>query len=180
MSVVLCKWFTVVVFTSISLAILVVLSVGVRNDKPTIKTLILQWNSFLYQVNLIDGLTICLEYITQPIHYNNNIWEGGFSPANLSFSSSSQYQEIILFITITDPSYNYTVYFNTVAINMHDSEYLPFDDPYKNTSNSVYSAFNTAIEHRNEHGLGVTKMRSRLLYINITGSTYLLYDKTCF
>ncbi|CAJ0631906.1 10245_t:CDS:2 [Entrophospora sp. SA101] len=171
MSVVLCKWFTVVVFTSISLAILVVLSVGVRNDKPTIKTLILQWNT---------RLTICLEYITQPIHYNNNIWEGGFSPANLSFSSSSQYQEIILFITITDPSYNYTVYFNTVAINMHDSEYLPFDDPYKNTSNSVYSAFNTAIEHRNEHGLGVTKMRSRLLYINITGSTYLLYDKTCF
>nr|CAG8436850.1 9798_t:CDS:2 [Entrophospora candida] len=146
MSVVLCKWFTVVVFTSISLAILVVLSVGV------------------------PSLTICLEYITQPIHYNNNIWEGGFSPANLSFSSSSQYQEIILFITITDPSYNYTVDFNTVAINMHDSEYLPFDDSYKNTSNSVYSAFNTAIEHRNEHGLGVTKMRSRLLYINITAA----------
>nr|CAG8621525.1 9669_t:CDS:2 [Entrophospora candida] len=146
MSVVLCKWFTVVVFTSISLAILVVLSVGV------------------------PSLTICLEYITQPIHYNNNIWEGGFSPANLSFSSSSQYQEIILFITITDPSYNYTVDFNTVAINMHDSEYLPFDDSYKNTSNSVYSAFNTAIEHRNEHGLGKLKCpkNTMIIWILIT------------
>ncbi|CAJ0758923.1 2147_t:CDS:2, partial [Entrophospora sp. SA101] len=79
-SVVICRKFVVILFVSITLTVLVILSIGVNNDTPTITRKYSSMDKFP-----VPG-TINNEYVNQPTYDNSsNSWKGSFSPDNLSF-----------------------------------------------------------------------------------------------
>ncbi|CAG8531569.1 636_t:CDS:2 [Diversispora eburnea] len=77
----LCRVFILIKFTVILLAVLIILSIGVRNDSPTIATnqASMEW------FPTPDDNSNCSEYITQPtLDVGSGLWTGKFS-SNLSF-----------------------------------------------------------------------------------------------
>nr|CAG8629995.1 5881_t:CDS:2 [Entrophospora candida] len=160
-SVIICRKFVVILFVSITLAVLVILSNGVHNDTPTITRKYSSMEHFPvpvvymtsgYQFNIEcyyyfttnkgeDG-TLNNEYVKQPTYDNSSReWNGSFFPDNLSFIigdvNKTQNQRNIasfrLRFKITSPKYISTSDGSTsFGLYMHDQEYNPFNDPLAN------------------------------------------------
>nr|CAG8576748.1 4623_t:CDS:2 [Entrophospora candida] len=173
-SVIICRKFVVILFVSITLAVLVILSNGVHNDTPTITRKYSSMEHFPvpvvymtsgYQFNIEcyyyfttnkgeDG-TLNNEYVKQPTYDNSSReWNGSFFPDNLSFIigdvNKTQNQRNIasfrLRFKITSPMYISTSDGSTsFGLYMHDQEYNPFNDPLANVTED-YSSFINSLQ----------------------------------
>ncbi|CAJ0826856.1 16548_t:CDS:2 [Entrophospora sp. SA101] len=144
-SVVICRKFVVILFVSITLTVLVILSIGVNNDTPTITRKYSSMDKFP-----VPG-TINNEYVNQPTYDNSsNSWKGSFSPDNLSFiisgdrNKTQNQGDIIkldLGFEIMDTDHNATEDgYVRFSISMHDQEYNPYNDTLASGTDD-YSTF---------------------------------------
>nr|CAG8598042.1 9504_t:CDS:2 [Entrophospora candida] len=145
-SVVIWRKFVVILFVSMTLTVLVILSIGVNNDTPTITRKYSSMDKFPVPGTMNNEYEN--EYEIQPT-YDNSIqrWKGSFSPDNLSFidaNSTTQNQgditQLFLEVVITDPAYNETKPRSFAAVYMHDKEYNPYNDTLASGTDN-YSTF---------------------------------------
>nr|CAG8454854.1 13583_t:CDS:2 [Entrophospora candida] len=160
-SVVIFRKFVVILFVLIALVVLVILSIGVNNDTPTITRKYSQMDKFPVPDSGVDGTNN--EYVNQPTYDSNGIFlKGSFLPDNLSFvigdvnktQNQGDINSLILIVEITDPSYNATSHSSIyLSVSMRDQEYDPFNDTLANGTDD-YSTFVKSLQEDVLHSIG--------------------------